>query len=169
MSEAQPNASKPTPNLWLAILPGILVFAGASGMFLYSSREFSSAGAAITAPDPKDEIAASKPSPGEMMSCIETYGVTMSTSESYVRESNGFPQSRPKNSTGELSTVLRGMIRNNCGRPLRRVEVFMEVRDADGNKGAGWAAVGHLEHGQAEPFERAWMGRITEYKVTKAR
>jgi hypothetical protein len=169
MSGEQPQVSKPAPKLWLAALPGLLVFAGAAGMFLYSSRQFSQAGAAITEPAAGETSLVSKPAPSELMACIETYAVSMHTSESYVSEMNGFPRQRPKNAPAELSTVLRGMVRNNCGRPVRRLEIFIEVRDAEGRRGSGWTTVGSLDLGQAGTFERAWMGRVTEYKVTKAR
>lgn len=169
MSEAQTQARKTAPNLWLAVLPGVLVFAGATGMYFYSSFEFSRVGAAITEPPKEEAGGVTRPSPDELMSCLETYGVTMHTSESYVPEMGGFPRQRQKNGPSELSTVLRGMIRNNCGRRLRRAEIFLEVRDAEGKAGSGWAAVGSLDHGQADTFEKAWMGRVTEYKVTKAR
>ena len=169
MSDEQPQAQKKSPNIWLAALPGLLVFAGAVGMFLYSSLQFSTVGAAITAPAPDEPGAPPKPAPDELLGCVQTYGVTMHTSESYVRELGGFQRPRPKNAPAELSTVLRGMIRNNCGRPLKRVEVFIEVKDGEGRRGSGWTSAGNLAQGQAEPFEKAWMGRVTEYKVTKVR
>ena len=169
MSGMPPPARKPAPKLWLAALPGLLVFLFAAGMFVYSSSQFSQVGAAITAPGPEEPGAPPKPSPGELLSCVETYGVTMHTSEFYVSELGGFRRPRPKNSPNELSTVLRGMVRNNCGRPLRQVGIFIEVRDAEGRRGSAWVAVGNLAQGQADTFEKAWIGRVTEYKVTKVR
>lgn len=168
MSPAEPQEKK-SPNLWLAVLPGVLVFLGAIGMFFFSSFNFAKVGAIITAPDPKNELAVNKPAPGELLACIETHSVTMHTSESYVAERGGFAQQRRKNAPTELATVLRGMVRNNCGRPIRRVELFFEVRDAEGRRGAGWVFAGPLDQGQGATFEKAWMGRVTEYKVTKAR
>lgn len=162
-----PQQRKSSPSLWLALVPGVLVFAGATGMFFYSSMQFGAAGSAINASD--ETPLESKPEPSELMSCVEIYGVTMHSSESYVREMNGLPQRRPKNAPSEISTVLRGMIRNNCGRNLGRVEAQLEVRDDEGKVGRGWITGGRLSSGQAASFEKAWMGRVTSYTVVKVR
>ncbi|MBN8732119.1 MAG: hypothetical protein J0L64_16380 [Acidobacteria bacterium] len=167
MPEAPPQQRKSSPSLWLAVVPGVLVFTGATGMFFYSSMQFGAAGSAINASD--ETPLESKPESSELMSCVEIYGVTMHSSESYVREMNGLPQRRPKNAPSDMSTVLRGMIRNNCGRNLGRVEVQLEVRDDEGKLGRGWVAGGRLANGQAASFEKAWMGRVTSYKVLKVR
>lgn len=167
MPDEQPRSRKSSPNLWLAVLPGVLVFAGATGMFFYSSMQFSTAGSALTArEEPSDEP---EPEPSELLACVEVYGVTMHASESYVSDAGGIPQRPAKNAPTEISTVLRGMVRNNCGRDLGRVEVQLEVRDGQGQRGGGWIAAGHLAVGQASSFEKAWMGRITSYKVMKVR
>jgi hypothetical protein len=168
MSPATPREKK-SPNLWLALLPGLLVLLGATGMFFWSRLSFLRAATAITAPDPNDAAAASKPAPSELLACLDTYGITMHTSEFYVAEYGGFRRPRPKNAPNELSTVLRGMVRNNCGRPLRQVSIYIEVNDAEGKRGQAWVPVGNIEQGQAGEFEKAWIGRVTEYKVTKAR
>lgn len=158
---------KASPSLWLAVVPGLLVFAGATGMFFYSSLQFGAASSAIAASN--ETPLEPKPEPSELMSCVEVYGVTMHSSESYVREMNGLPQRRPKNAPNEISTVLRGMIRNNCGRNLGRVEAQLEVRDDEGKVGRGWITGGRLASGQAASFEKAWMGRVTSYTVIKVR
>ena len=167
MPGVPPQQRKSSPSLWLAVVPGVLVFAGATGMFFYSSMQFSADGSAINASN--ETPLESKPEPSELLSCVEIYGVTMHSSESYVREMNGLPQKRPKNAPSEISTVLRGMIRNNCGRNLGRVEAQLEVRDDEGKLGRGWVAGGRLANGQAASFEKAWMGRVTSYKVLKVR
>ncbi|MBK7931045.1 MAG: hypothetical protein IPJ98_27300 [Bryobacterales bacterium] len=167
MPGVPPQQRKSSLSLWLAVVPGVLVFAGATGMFFYSSMQFSAARSALNARD--ETPLESKPEPSELMNCVEIYGVTMHSSESYVREMNGLPQRRPKNAPSEISTVLRGMIRNNCGRHLGRVEAQLEVRDDEGKLGRGWIAGGRLASGQGASFEKAWIGRVTSYKVLKVR
>ena len=104
------------------------------------------------------------------LDCVETYALTLHSSEFFVPENHGLVQ--PKRKDGgptELSTVLRGMARNNCGEPLHNVRIHMKVADAAGKRGDGWASVGTLERGEVKPFERAWMGRVTTYEVTEIR
>jgi len=167
MPDVPPPERKSSPSLWLAVLPGVLVFAGATGMFFYSSMHTGAAARAITASD--ETSLEPSPDPGELAACVEIYGVTMHSSESYVPEYNGMPRKRPRNAPADISTVLRGMIRNNCGRNLGRVEAQLEVRDDEGKVGRGWITGGRLATGQAASFEKAWMGRVTSYKVLKVR
>ena len=101
--------------------------------------------------------------------CVETYGITLHTSWSHVREYSLLAPRQGKNAPNEEATVLRGMARNGCGEPLRNVRVKINVRDASGSKGSGWADVGVLAIGQVRSFEKAWMGRVTSYEVVEIR
>lgn len=170
MADVPPQPPKPPQNLWLAVLPGLLVFSAATGMFIRSSMDTRAAASALTQPAPLEQPASSgKPAENELLQCVEVYGVTMHTSEDYVPERGGYATARRKNAPNYISTVLRGMMRNNCGRPLPRVEAQLEVTADDGATGLGWVAAGNLAAGQGGSFEKAWMGRVTSYKVVRVR
>jgi len=97
------------------------------------------------------------------LTCVETYGVTLSNSQLYVREGQQFAP--PKKT--EISTVLNGMVRNGCDEALKSVTISIEVHDDDGKRGAGSVTVGSLNPGEAKPFSKAWMGQVTSYEITK--
>ena len=97
------------------------------------------------------------------LACVETYGVTLTNSEYYVPEGQQFsPRTTP-----EVSTVVSGMVRNDCGEPLNSVTIHIKVRDASGKRGDGLATVSELNSGEAKPFSHAWMGRVTSYEIGK--
>jgi hypothetical protein len=100
--------------------------------------------------------------PSKSLQCVEVYGVTLSNSEYYVAE--GTWDWAPKK-TPELSTVVSGMVRNGCVEPLRTVTIRIKVRDDDRGRGDGSISVTDLDPGQAKPFSKAWMGRITAYEI----
>lgn len=100
--------------------------------------------------------------PSKSLACVEPYSVTLSNSEFYVPEGQEFV---PRNST-ELSTVVSGMIRNDCGELLKSVTIHINVRDDDGKRGVGSVTVSDLNPGEAKPFSKAWMGRVTSYQIT---
>jgi hypothetical protein len=102
----------------------------------------------------------------DLSKCVDVYSVTLKTSEFYVPE-NRF--TFRKNAPRELSTVLTGMASNRCGEPLRNVRIRINVRDEKGGRGSAWANVGDLPIGQAKPFERAWMARVTQYEIGEIR
>jgi hypothetical protein len=101
--------------------------------------------------------------PSKSLACVEPYSVTLSNSEFYVPEGQEFS---PRKSA-ELSTVVSGMIRNDCGKPLKSVTIHINVRDDDGKRGAGSVTVSDLNPGEAKPFSKAWMGRVTSYEITR--
>jgi hypothetical protein len=102
-------------------------------------------------------------------SCVETYGITLTTSELYVREwSLGAPANNP-NKSPELSTLLRGMAHNGCGENLKNVRIRFVVHDDDRRKGDGFYLIESMAIGESKSFERAWMGRVTSYEVTADR
>ena len=170
MDEVPSQPPKPPRNLWLAVLPGLLVFSAATGMFIRSSMDTQAAANVIAGPAQREQAAAPvKPSGDELLQCVEIYGVTMHTSEDFVPEHNGFATAPRKGAPNYLSTVLRGMMRNNCGRPLPRVEAQIEVTSDDGKTGLGWVGAGNLAVGQGSSFEKAWIGRVTSYKVVRVR
>ncbi len=106
---------------------------------------------------------ASKPS--KSFACVETYGVTLANSEFYVREGQQFsPRGTP-----EISTVLSGMVRNDCGELLKSVTIQIHVRDDAGKRGDGSVTVAGLNPGEAKLFSKAWMGRVTSYEIGKIR
>jgi hypothetical protein len=145
----------------MAVLPGLVVVALATGWMAYHSVQFSRVSNVIV------PAASRTPSAGKLK-CVETYGITLKTSEFYVSE--GIERfRRPKHAPRELSTVVQGMARNGCGEPLKNVRILINVRDDQGRRGTGWAKVGNLGTGQAAAFERAWIGRVTSYDIVEVR
>ena len=96
------------------------------------------------------------PKPSKSLKCVEVYGVTLANSEYYVPEGTFY---RDPQKPVELSTVLSGMVRNDCGEPLRTVTIHINVRDDDRRRGDGSVSVSDLNPGEAKPFSKAWMGR----------
>ena len=99
----------------------------------------------------------------QSMTCVETYGLNLANSEFYVPEGQQF---QPRK-TIQISTVLTGMVRNNCGEPLKSVSIHIKVRDDEGKRGDGWVTVSPLNSGEAKQFSKAWMGRISSYEIAK--
>jgi hypothetical protein len=62
---------------------------------------------------------------------IETYSVTLDSSQLYVPEWQVGMQANPS----QLSTVLRGMVRNGCGENMKNVRLHFVVHDDAGKKG----------------------------------
>lgn len=154
-----PSASKRRFPLWIAGLPGLI----AVGILMINAAvQFGRVAGKIN-PNATD----SSKSPGTH--CVETYGVTLRSSDLYVRESPmGIPANAP-NTTPEMSTVVRGMVHNGCGEDLRNVRIRFVVSDEAGKKGTGTYQIDSLAIGEAKPFERAWIGRVTSYEVTADR
>lgn len=141
--------------MWIATLPALLAVIAATVSFSRVSKTIN--------PNADGPIDPSHPS------CVETYGITLNSSEYYVREFA--PAFGPKKSdnTPELSTVLRGMARNNCGESLKNVRIRIVVRDESGQKGEGYHLIEEMADGEVKPFERAWMGRVTSYEIAAYR
>jgi hypothetical protein len=139
---------------WLAVLPGLLL------VTVLAVRAFVQVGMASKAISGTD---ASKPS--KSLSCVETYGVTLANSEFYVPEGQQFTPRR----TTEISTVVSGMVRNDCGEFLKSVTIPIQVRDDAGKRGDGSVTVSELNPGEAKLFSKAWMGRVTSYEIGKIR
>jgi hypothetical protein len=97
------------------------------------------------------------------LQCVETYAITLANSEYYVKEGTW----TPPGGTPEVSTVLNGMVRNDCGEPLKKVSIEFNVRDDAGKRGIGSAVVFELNAGEAKPFSKAWMGHVTSYEIVK--
>ena len=155
MTPVAPDPVEPKANKfprWLAALPGLVI------VTVFAGRAFVQMGQASRAVSGND---ASKPA--KSLSCVETYGVTLSNSEFYVPEGQQFA---PRN-TRELSTVLQGMIRNDCGEALKSVTIHINVSDESGKRGNGAVTVSDLNAGEAKPFSKAWMGRVTSYEIGK--
>ncbi len=103
------------------------------------------------------------PAPSKTLTCVEAYSVTLNSSEYYVPEGQQFvPRETP-----QLSTVVSGMLRDNCGEPLKSVAVHINVHDDSGKAGSGVVTVEDLSPGEAKPFSKAWMGRVTSYEIEK--
>ena len=103
--------------------------------------------------------------PSKSLACVEAYSVTLTNSQNYVPEGQEFV---PRNKV-EPSTVVSGMVRNDCGESLKSVTIHINVRDDDGKRGDGSVTVEDLNPGEAKPFSKAWMGRVTSYEITKIR
>ena len=142
----------PKVPLWLAVVPGLVIAT------IFASRSIVQTGQAARA-------ISGDVTPKPALTCIEPYGVNLSNSEFYVREGEQFV---PRKKT-EISTVVSGMVKNDCGETLKSVTISMEVSDDDGKRGSGSVTVSDLGPGQAKPFSKAWMGRITSYQIVKVR
>jgi hypothetical protein len=137
---------------WLAALPGLVIVS------IFAGRAFVQMGRASSAISGVDT---SKPS--KSLACLETYSVTLTNSQNYVPEGQQFSPRK----TVDPSTVVSGMVRNDCDRLLKSVRIHINVRDDDGKRGDGSVTVEDLSPGQAKPFSKAWMGRITSYEIGK--
>ena len=138
--------------LWLGALPGV-AFAT-----FFAARAFVQMGQASGAVSGHDTF-----KPSKSLACVEPYSVTLANSEFYVPEGQQFS---PRQST-ELSTIVSGMIRNDCGELLKSVTIHINVRDDDGKRGDGSVTVSDLNPGEAKPFSKAWMGRVASYEITR--
>lgn len=136
---------------WLAVLPGLLL------VLFFGVRAGIQTGQAARA------ITGTTPSASKTLACVETYGVNFANSEYYVPEGQQFLARQ----TPELSTVLNGMVRNDCGEALKSVTIHINVRDENGKRGNGSVTIFELNPGEAKPFTKAWMGRVTSYEIGK--
>jgi hypothetical protein len=145
--------------MWAAVLPALLVPVFLFVRAVLQFGAFASASGISDAPPAKSNI----------LDCVVVYSITPHTSEFYVREFGGFATQRPKNAPTELSTVLRGMAKNECGDPLKFVKLNFVVHDDKGQKGQGIITIDSLVNGEAKQFEKAWMGRVTSWEVTASK
>ena len=155
MTPGVPDPNRPKGSKlpwWLGALPGVAFAA------FFAVRAFVQMGHASGAVSGDDRLKASK-----SLACIEPYSVTLTNSEYYVPEGQQFS---PRKST-ELSTVVSGMIRNDCGELRKSVTIHINVRDDDGKRGDGSVTVSDLNPGEAKPFSKAWMGRVTSYEIKR--
>jgi hypothetical protein len=135
---------------WLAVLPAFLLVTIFGGRALVQTHN---AAKAVTAQDPSSTM--------RTLSCVEVYGISLANSEYYVPEGQQFlPRTTPR-----ISTVLNGMVRNDCGEPLKSVTISISVLDDAGKRGDGYVTVSDLNPSVAKPFDRAWMGRVTQYEI----
>jgi hypothetical protein len=161
---AAPQAASGTPSqprrrfpLWAAALPGLLL---PVYFFVNAAVRFSNATGSITGDHPNSS---------KTLTCVDTYGITLNLSDQYVPEmAPGIPAVNPNNSP-EVSTVLTGTARNGCQENLTNVRIRFEVHDDGGKKGEGTYLIESLPIGDAKPFARAWIGRVTSYEVTAER
>jgi len=135
---------------WLAAAPGLLL------VTFFASRAFLQMGQASRA-------ITGNPAPrhARSLSCVDTYAITLSSSENYVPEGQEFV---PRQST-EISTVVNGMVRNDCGEQLQSVTIPITVRDDDGKRGNGTVTIPDLYPGEVKSFSKVWMGRVTSYEI----
>ena len=144
---------KPAFRLWIAALPGLLIV---TGFAVNAIVQMGQASRAISGNGTSKAI--------KSLRCVETYAVTLTSSEYYVREGDVF---KSQKTTPEVSTVVSGMVRNDCGDPLKSVTIHINVRDDDGKRGEGSVTIAGLNTGEAKPFSKAWMGRVTSYEIDK--
>jgi hypothetical protein len=152
------------PGRWLALIPGAIVLAAVSGMAIRNVAVFREVAGTITQGGTQENAARAEPG-----RCVETYGLESSYSENYVREGAPGAFQPAKGAPREFSTVVRGMARNNCAERLNHVQVRLDVSDDKGGRGSAWAQVGPLAPGAGKAFERAWIGRLTSYRVAEIR
>jgi hypothetical protein len=151
-----PRPKRPFP-LWAAAVPGLLIaiFFSVNAMLQFSRA------AGTIAPKPLREP--------DHLACVDTYAVTLNPSDQYVREwTLGAPANSP-NQSPEVSTVVRGMARNDCGENLVNIRLRFVVHDDAGKKGEGVYLIEKLGVGEVKPFDRAWMGRVVSYEITADR
>ncbi len=142
----------PLPR-WVAAVPGLVIAT------IFAGRAFMQMGQASGA------ISGDTSRPLKSLSCVETYSITLSNSEYYVPEGQQFVARK----TNEISTVVAGMVRSDCGEPLKSVTIPINVGDDSGKRGAGSVTVSDLNPGEAKSFSKAWMGRITSYEIGDVR
>jgi hypothetical protein len=147
--QVEPKAKLPR---WLAAVPGLLI------AIIFAGRAIVQMGQASRAVSGGNASKSSK-----APTCVETYAITLSNSEYYVPEGQQFS---PRKSS-EISTVINGMIRNDCGERLESVTVHINVRDDSGKRGNGSVTVTELNPGEVKSFSKAWMGRVTSYEIER--
>jgi hypothetical protein len=151
----QPSPPKRSFPLWSAALPGLLI---AIYLVVRTTVQFASAAKAI------NPSAAGSQNRVNSLACIETYSVTLDSSQLYVPEwQAGIPMN--SGSPSQPSTVLRGMALNSCGENLKNVQLRFVVHDDAGKRGDGFFQFPDIAAGEAKPFEKAWMGRVTSYEI----
>ena len=152
----QPSSPKRSFPLWSAALPGLLI---AIYLVVRTTVQFASAAKAI------NPSAGNSQKTSNRLACIDTYSVTLDSSQLYVPEwQAGIPMNSATPS--QPSTVLRGMALNSCGENLRNVQLLFVVHDDAGKKGEGFFQIADIAAGEAKPFEKAWMGHVTSYEIT---
>lgn len=152
----QPSPPKRRFPLWSAALPGLLI---AIYLVVRTTVQFASAAKAI------NPSATSSQNHVNNLACIETYSVTLDSSQLYVPEwQAGIPMNSAAPS--QPSTVLRGMALNGCGENLKNVQLRFVAHDDTGKKGDGYFLIADIAAGEAKPFEKAWMGHVTSYEIT---
>jgi hypothetical protein len=155
------QAQQNSRSVWPALIPAFLVLGIGAAMVHKQRSSFQAA---------EDAMAIEPQAPPSGKKCVETYAITLHTSEYHVREvSPGVPAVRKKGAPRELSTVIRGTARNGCPHKQRGVRVRVNVFDEKGKRGSAWAKLGNMAIGQAKPFELAWMGRVTKYEIAEIR
>ena len=154
-----PDSPSPRRRLpaWTAAIPALLI----TVFFVRNVFQFSGVAAAINPNSGSGH--------GKTLACVETYGITLNTSDEYVPElMPGVPadtQGKPR----EISTVVKGLARNGCEENLKNLTIKFAVRDDQGKRGNGTFLIDSLTMGEIKPFERAWMGRVTSYDITAER
>jgi len=159
-SQPEPPAPKRRFPLWMAALPGVLM----AGYFVVNATVQFSNAARVIGP-----TFGGGPKESNRLACVETYGVTLDLSQLYVPEWQVGMAARSPNALVQLSTVLRGMARNGCGENLKNVHLRFSVKDDIGRTGDGFISIDSMAIGEAKPFEKAWMGRVTSYEIAADR
>jgi hypothetical protein len=142
---------KPNFRLMIAALPALI----ATSFAINAVIQMGHASRAVSGGDDTSKT-------GKSLQCVETYAITLANSEYYVREGTWSVAPR---GTPEVSTVLNGMARNDCGEPLKKVTIDIKVRDDAGNRGNGSVVIDYLNPGEAKPFSKAWMGHVSSYEI----
>jgi hypothetical protein len=139
---AAPGAKTSGTSIVWALLPALLVLAGASAFMMKQSGLLGAAAA-------QEEKAA--PALTKFKGCLEVYSLDANQK------------------AREESTVVRGMIRNACTQTVKSLKILIQVEDENGNAAKAWTAVTKLDVGQAKPFEKAWTGKLATYRVVEVR
>jgi hypothetical protein len=140
----------------MAALPALLI---AAYLMVRATLQFSVAAKAI------NPVAANSQKASNRLECIETYSVTLDSSQLYVPEWQVGMQANPS----QLATVLRGMARNGCGENMKNVRLYFVVHDDAGKKGEGFFNIDEIAASETKRFEKAWMGHVISYEITAGR
>jgi hypothetical protein len=159
-STPPPSAPKRRLPLWVAALPALLI---PIFLMVRATVQFSAAAKTF------NPVSSDQQKSSNRLACVETYGITLNSSQLNVPEWQVGIPANSGNSTPQLSTVLRGMARNGCDENLTEIRLHFVVHDDAGRKGEGFFLINSLSTGDAKPFEKAWMGRVASYEITASR
>ncbi len=141
--------------LWLALVPVLMV---PSYFLMHIAFQFGRASESM-------QVEYASVSAKDALGCVVPYGVTQHSSEFWTTSRESDHSKLPT----EKSTVLRGMVRNDCGTPLKHVRLYFLIRDEKEQAGMGTLDIYDVDQGGVKEFERAFMGAIVSWEITASK